>query len=877
MSSRTNKTEEKDLKAKAKAKAGSNRIQYSSTQEPDIARTAVVQTGKKKKISKKDEEEDEDKKLPALGQFAAVHQEDNTTTAQKKQSDEEIKNEASTRKPSSGSAAAGRLRTAESSDDSDPELRPGAHRYGTSGSMEEDIDDDNGFQAQAQVSTAPPVVVGGELHTATAVDENALRNQHLQEFLGDTQQAVVVGEGDADEKEAIPEASASDEGDSSTKFWTRKKLGLLVLVLLVVIGVVVGVVVATGSDDEGDGDDTSASPEDRNQDGNNGEGDSSPVPTASPTTPAPTSFADRLQALITAYSGEQVVLDDTDTPQHLAYLWILSDTTSSDGFSDDEILERYALATLFHSTDGGRWTTIVDYLLPSHHCDWSGVVCTNTEGLTITALAMANENLVGSLPKEIGLLTTLEELYLSGNFFTGTTIPTEIGYLTNLQVLQLIGPSSLPDLYELTLSSPTSESTSNVPPGNRRLEDILSPNVGLSGPLPTEFGALLNLVTLHLYGNSLSGTIPTEMGLLTSLQYLSMGNNLFSGSIPLQLGSNTALREFGVEQNSALVGTIPNIFCSSLSMIETLASDCLPGTDSDARSKVVCKCCNICCNADGCADVDVTGAPSSTPSTSFPSASPSSMPSVRPTISTPQPTEVPSVLPSSSPTMSPSAFPTTPRPTRVDTPSPTTSFPSSSPSTSVPSAAPTPDLTPFPSAKPSNIPTFAPTLACAIDTSSCGGRNACPTAGDLCVEANSCSARVSCNGASGDIGQGSCRERSSCENVQVTSVGDNSCNGNTACSGFQGISIGNGSCNCDNCCDCWQNNNRNELPDVIGNNACNVRGECCSTPSPTISPTRRPTPNPTPTPTKAPVPRTPRPTVFEEEPTVSTCTNLISA
>ena len=51
---------------------------------------------------------------------------------------------------------------------------------------------------------------------------------------------------------------------------------------------------------------------------------------------------------------------------------------------------------------------------------------------------------------------------------------------------------------------------------------------------------------------------------------------------------------------------------------------------------------------------------------------------------------------------------------------------------------------------------------------------------------------------------------------------------------------------------------------MIPSNSCNVRGECCSTPSPTVSPTKNPTQRPTTasptTPRPTPNPTTPRPT-----------------
>jgi len=93
-----------------------------------------------------------------------------------------------------------------------------------------------------------------------------------------------------------------------------------------------------------------------------------------------------------------------------------------------------------------------------------------------------NKNLKNSIPAEIGYLTTVQYLYLSGNSLTGS-IPATIG-----RVQSLIG------LY-------------------------LDRNL-LTGSIPKEIGNLTNLENLHVYGNQLSGSVPNEIGNLNNLQYL---------------------------------------------------------------------------------------------------------------------------------------------------------------------------------------------------------------------------------------------------------------------------------------------------------------------------------------------------------------------
>ena len=98
----------------------------------------------------------------------------------------------------------------------------------------------------------------------------------------------------------------------------------------------------------------------------------------------------------------------------------------------------------------------------------------------------------GTLPTHIGLLTDLTSLILYRNRFSGT-LPTEIGLLTRLANLQLY----------------TNQ---------------------LSGTLPTEIGRLTQLTaSLYLFGNSFSGTLPTELNLL-SMSYCSLTSTQNDGS-----------------------------------------------------------------------------------------------------------------------------------------------------------------------------------------------------------------------------------------------------------------------------------------------------------------------------------------------------------
>lgn len=65
----------------------------------------------------------------------------------------------------------------------------------------------------------------------------------------------------------------------------------------------------------------------------------------------------------------------------------------------------------------------------------------------VTTLNLSNNNLSGSLPAEVRLLTKLRILDLSDNDFTG--VPAEIGQLSDLRVLDLSGNSITGLPYEI--------------------------------------------------------------------------------------------------------------------------------------------------------------------------------------------------------------------------------------------------------------------------------------------------------------------------------------------------------------------------------------------------------------------------------------------
>ena len=118
------------------------------------------------------------------------------------------------------------------------------------------------------------------------------------------------------------------------------------------------------------------------------------------------------------------------------------------------------------------------------YCLWKGIVCSCG---VVVQLDLREQNLIGSIPSSIGVLSNL----LSLNFMDNS----------------------------------------------------------LTGSIPSEIGLLSNLVFIGLGKNSLSGTIPATLNYLSRLNVLELSQNSLSGMIPSSLCSKN-LTYLGVSKNS---------------------------------------------------------------------------------------------------------------------------------------------------------------------------------------------------------------------------------------------------------------------------------------------------------------------------------------
>ncbi|WP_419859624.1 Calx-beta domain-containing protein [Candidatus Palauibacter sp.] len=147
--------------------------------------------------------------------------------------------------------------------------------------------------------------------------------------------------------------------------------------------------------------------------------------------------------------------------------------------------DREVLRALYDATEGAKWTKRDNWLTDAPLGEWHGVGI-DDDG-RVVRLSLADNNLRGNLPAELGDLTNLTELRLNRNKLSGG-VPAELGGLSGLTELRL----------------------------NRNK---------LSGRVPAELGGLSGLTELRLNRNKLKGRLPDALLSLSRLKTLHFGHN----------------------------------------------------------------------------------------------------------------------------------------------------------------------------------------------------------------------------------------------------------------------------------------------------------------------------------------------------------------
>jgi Leucine-rich repeat (LRR) protein len=308
---------------------------------------------------------------------------------------------------------------------------------------------------------------------------------------------------------------------------------------------------------------------------------SSPSPTKNPTMTPTNKIAipnlSLLNFLIANSFDKGISLRDESSAQHKAFMW-LSSNFKLETYDGRRKLQRYAMATLYYSTDGDLWSMNDRWLTDTNECSWFSKAGLGACRLTneIKNLELDYNNLNGYLPPELAFLSnSLERVVLHGGPTESLdgSIPSEFGYLTNLRLFYL----------------PNNALTGVIPTELGRLEKLQQINFAqaqLSGPIPSEFGLLQSLITIDISGNDLTGQLPTEIGLMRKCSKFLADNNNLSGPIPSEIGKLNRLQEFSASRNAFT--SIPTElgeldFCDTISLRDNDIRGTIPSQLSSLR------------------------------------------------------------------------------------------------------------------------------------------------------------------------------------------------------------------------------------------------------------------------------------------------------
>jgi hypothetical protein len=247
--------------------------------------------------------------------------------------------------------------------------------------------------------------------------------------------------------------------------------------------------------------------------------------TANTNSTAPITSETKLPAQLRAFIwlAEEIFpprIDDS-VNSSLAPLWFSN-------YSDEELLERFAAATLYFSTNKGldqanrssrSWTASDNWLTHDVHlCEWY-----TTRGES------------GIFAADCQLMSVPQDAAYFGQSFNDTN-----------QRRQLQQSATEPIMRQ-----------------QRLLQTLELEDNGLHGILPDlALGLLRQLTVLNVrsQGDKLWGTIPTSFRFLTNLQELYLDHNNFTGpALPSELGRLSLLQEYHVQNNRRpLNGSIPS-------------------------------------------------------------------------------------------------------------------------------------------------------------------------------------------------------------------------------------------------------------------------------------------------------------------------------
>lgn len=186
---------------------------------------------------------------------------------------------------------------------------------------------------------------------------------------------------------------------------------------------------------------------------------------------------------------------------------------------------------------------------------FNGSIPTRWAELPLTFLGLLGNLVGGTIPKEIGSISTLQELVLQDNKIGGP-LPRELGNLSGLKRILLSGNNFTGELPD-TL-------------GNlKNLTDFRIDGNTFSGRIPGFIGNWTKLTRLDMQGTSMQGPIPSSISLLTKLEELRI-SDLIASNMPFPNLQTLTSMDALVLRNCSIIGQIPSFIAERMRLIKRL-------------------------------------------------------------------------------------------------------------------------------------------------------------------------------------------------------------------------------------------------------------------------------------------------------------------